>query len=579
MSAITQGRQALADWQRAQPRNWFDSHTILPLLLEKYAPKALLEEFTQKLHDFGAEMANVDDLVFRCDQPEFAPKLERFDAIGRRQERVRFDAAYHTVGEKIYASGVMSVTGDRDRVVLQAALLHLASMHGEAGHTCPLACTAGLIKAIQRVGHPALQKALLPGLLNPEYNQRLHGSQFLTEVQGGSDVGANACVATKVQEESQNQPALWAITGEKWFCSVVDAPLYLMTARPQGAPPGTRGLGLFIVPHDLPVNSTIDVKPLPLRKEPDGPATPNHFTIRRLKNKLGTRAMASGEVDWQGAIAWQLGEIDRGFYNVVEIVLNTSRLFNALACSGMAWRTFVIASTYAEHRTAFGQPVARFASMDATLGELFVESAAILASTLDLTALEASGEAENALRLGLNMNKYWTSIQTTSVIHKGIEVLGGNGAIEDFSPLPRMYRDAMVTESWEGTHAVLAAQTLRDIQRLRLHEPWLQWLGARVEALKETAFGPELANRLTVLRDEATRIQTSTAEDEAILTRAWIEQAMVLHQGVCLLELLDLPGNSGENTLPPQLITHWFALHPLRQPVRERGWWPRLKNA
>ena len=575
MDAIAKGRQALADWKAAQPTNWYDSHTILPLLLTRYAPTELRAEFQARLRQFGGEMAGIDDLVHRCDQPEFSPRLERFDAIGRRQERVRFDAAYHQTGALIYGSGVMTVTGDRSRAVLQAALVHLASMHGEAGHTCPLACTAGLIKSIQRVGHDGLKRGLLPRLQNPDYAERLHGSQFLTEVQGGSDVGSNACTAELIAPATATSPARWAITGEKWFCSVVDAPLYLMTARPVGAVEGTRGLGLFVVPHDLPTGEAVHVKPMSHRGATQGPPQPNHLTIRRLKNKLGTRAMASGEVDWQGAIGWQLGGIDRGFYNVVEIVLNTSRLFNAMACSGMAWRTFLEASTYAQFRDAFGQPIAQFPSMDALLSELFVEATAILASTVDLVAAEASGAVDDAVRLGLNMNKYWTSIQTTAVIHKGIEVMGGNGAIEDFSPLPRLYRDAMVTESWEGTHAVLAAQSLRDVQRLKLHEPWLAWIGGRIAALQSAEFGAELTTRLELLQTEVARIQASQEPDAPMAMRQWMELAMILHQAVCLAELCNLK-MLPKQPLPPQVVRQWFALHPHVQATRVVGWWPRL---
>ncbi len=575
MDAIAQGRQSLADWKAALPTNWYDSHPILPLLLARYAPSELRAEFQHRLRQFGGEMASADDQVVRCDQPEFGPRLERFDAIGRRLERVRFDAAYHAYGALIYRSGVMTVTGDKSRAVFQAALVHLASMHGEAGHVCPLACTAGLIKAIQRVGHNGLKRGLLPRLQNPDYAERLHGSQFLTEVQGGSDVGTNACTAELIAPATEHSPARWAITGEKWFCSVVDAPLYLVTARPVGAAAGTRGLGLFVIPHDLPAEDAVHVKPMSHRTSTQAPPTTNHFTIRRLKNKLGTRAMASGEVDWQGAVGWQLGELDRGFHTVVDIVLNTSRLFNALACSGMAWRTFVEASTYAQYRTAFGQPISEFASMDAILSELFVEATAVLASTVDLVALEASGKADQALRLGLNMNKYWTSLQATSSIHKGIEVLGGNGAIEDFSPLPRLYRDAMVTESWEGTHAVLAAQSLRDVQRLNLHTAWLAWIGERVAALATTQFGDELDRRLSLLTVEAQRIATDDAPDAPIAMRQWMELAMILHQAVCLVELVGLAAPAGQQ-LPDAIVLQWFDLHPHVRHERVKGWWPRL---
>lgn len=564
--AIARGRQELIAWRSAFPKDFYAANSALRALVARHAPAADLAGLHGRLHAFGQAMGGAEGLVLRADQPATGPVLERWDALGRRQERVRFDGAYHEVGRLIYGSGVMGLTGQKGRGVEQAVLIYLASHHGEAGHVCPLACTAGMIKAIQRVGHPGLQKALLPLLTDPAYATRLHASQFLTEVQGGSDVGANATRAVPVAPESAEVPATWAIHGEKWFCSVIDAPLYLMTARPEGAPQGTRGLGLFVVPHDLPPRDRVEQPAL--SHLPGNPPSPvNHFAIRRLKNKLGTRAMASGEVDWHGALAWQLGPLDKGFYNVIEIVLNTSRLLNALACAGMMYRAFLEASTFARHRGAFGQPIARYALVDGQVAQIYAEAVAAIASTLDLIALEDDGSQPEALRLGLNLNKYWTSVRNTQMVRLAMEVLGGNGTIEDFSPLPRLYRDAMVTESWEGTHNVLAAQTHRDMAKLRLHEAWLGWIGGRLTGLK----GPlveGLQARHQALATEAARLASSGTDSEGPALRAWMDQAMVLHQGMALTELAETGG------LPREVAECFLGHHPLRtfQPVR--GWWP-----
>lgn len=568
-TASTRGRAHLAEWHKARPDNWFTANTLLVDLVHRHAPAGELAGILERLGRFGSQIAALEPQVHRSGSEPWTPVLERWDGIGRRQERVRHDHAHHEIGEVVYGSGVMSITGRPERAIEQAALMLLSSHHGEAGHNCPLACTAGMIKAIQRVGHPALQKALLPRLLDSRYDQRLYGSQFLTEVQGGSDVGANACEASPLHPETADRPAMWRISGEKWFCSVVDAPIHLMTARPVGAPAGTKGLGLFLVPHDLPDADRVDVQPLrPFGQEP---REVNHFAIRRLKHKLGTKGMASGEVDWNGAHAWQLGPIDRGFYNVVEIVLDTSRLFNALATAGSTWRAFWEASTFARHRQAFGQPIADFAAVDRALGQLYAEGAAATAGTFDLIALEAAGTHPEALRLALNANKYWTSIRNTQMVRLAIEVLGGNGAIEDFSPLPRLFRDSIVTESWEGTHNVLAAQTLRDMQRLRLHVPFLDWLGARVTALPQG----DLHERMERLRREADRLARSPDPEAPIAVRTWMENAMVVHQAVTLRELGAHQEATGRPVLDPRVVGQLLALHPWREPVTVQGWYPR----
>ncbi len=568
IDAISQGRADLIAWRQSDDGNWYRGNAALVAMVEHFAPHAGAQVHSHLEH-FGRQVGASEGLVHRCSHDPNLPVLDRFDYLGRRQERVRFDASYHEWGKIIYGSGVMSVTGQAGRAVEQAVLMILSAHHGEAGHTCPLACTAGMIKAIQRCGHPALQKALLPGLLNPHYDRRLYGAQFLTEVQGGSDVGANATQATLIGAETAENPALWALTGEKWFCSVIDAPLYVLTARPDGAAAGTKGLGLFIVPHDLPQGRDVAQSPMSHTLF-DTPREPNQLTIRRLKHKLGTRAMASGEVDWQGARGWQLGPLDQGFHHVVDIVLNTSRLWNAMACCGMLWRSYREASGFARFRRAFGQPIGHFANTNAMVAQVFAEACAATASTLDLVAIDAAGSDPDAVRLGLNMNKYWTSVRTTQMIRNAMEVIGGNAAIEDFTPLGRLYRDALVTESWEGAHNVLIAQCWRDMQRLSLHRPWLDLLSRRAGELPMSSLQSALRQRLAVLEVDAAELVASRNSDDARSARAFVENAMVAHQGLCLAELSQRAPTAIDPAVPQQFL----AVHPHRRAVAETGWWP-----
>ena len=564
MDAIESGRQDLVRWREAWPPHFYTANPALADLLSWRAEGEPDGAMGERLAAFGGQMAvAAEPLVQRCSAEPWTPRLARFSGVGERSEGIEFDPSYHALGALIYGSGVMGLTDRADRALEQAALILLASHHGEAGHVCPLACTAGLIKVMGRAGPQWLRSRYLPALTDPNYSDRMWGSQFLTEVQGGSDVGANACQASLVRPETADRPALWRLTGEKWFCSVADASLFLVTARPESAESGTRGLGLFVVPRRLTAEE--------LGPE-GGPERVNHFTLRRLKDKLGTRAMASAELDWNGALGWQVGRLDRGFANVVGVVLNTSRLFNALACAGAMWRAYTVADTFARHRRAFGQPIDRFPLIQQSLATLYAEALAATASTFDLVAMEADTQRQAVWRLGLNMNKYWTSIRNTRMQCQAIEVLGGNGTIEDFSPLPRLYRDAMVTESWEGTHNVLAAQCQRDMHRYRLHEGWLEDAARRLRGVPDAS--DQLTPRLSILQREAMELAADMDPERTIALRSWIERAMVLHQGICLAELAAWQRARGRTPLPESVMAHLLRLHPANGQGSGERWWP-----
>ncbi len=266
-------------------------------------------------------------------------------------------------------------------------------------------------------------------------------------------MGANATVARPNPAEA----GTWLLDGEKWFCSVADAELFVVTARPEGAPGGTGGLACFLV----------------ARRRDDGSI--NGFSLRRLKEKIGTRTLATGEIDFRGAVGRPIGRLDEGFKIAVDIVLNTSRFMNALGSAGFMRRAYVEAAAYAATREAFGQPIGAYPLVRETLAIMRAEHAGALAATFYLAELIdrldlGTGDEDDRLlhRLLVNANKYWTSIVATDVVHRGIEVLGGNGAIETFSVLPRLYRDSLVLESWEGSHNVLCLQVLHDAARFDL---------------------------------------------------------------------------------------------------------------
>ena len=461
MSATERGRADLAAWIAAQPDDLFADDTDLAALLAHHG----LSDRAAELSSTGRAVAGPLDAAVRVNnRPHNLPRLEGWDGIGRESAAIEHHPTWAEAGRIIYGTGIMSAYAEAPtphRFIL--TLFYLTGQAGEAGHNCPLACDAGAIRALQALGTPEQKERYLTRLLDPNFATNYTASQFLTEVQGGSDVGANAVEAAPAGDGS------WRIRGEKWFCSNADADVFLMTARVPGQGAGTAGLGLFLLPRRLP----------------DGQL--NRFRIRRLKDKLGTRSMASGELDFDGAYAEALGPVDQGIRNVLRFVITTSRLYNAFGCAAHARRAWVVASTYAQHRQAFGGPIARFPEVVETLACMRADAVASLASSLWLAGLLErhdqgllSREEEGFLRVAVNLNKMRTAVLAHEAINSGIEVLGGNGAIESFSVLPRLLRDNVVYENWEGTHNVLRAQVLRDARKLGVHDGFFAVLAAHL---------------------------------------------------------------------------------------------------
>lgn len=452
-AGIDDGRADLVAWEAEQPDNAYAADRHFREVLALHAGDALAT-LEADLLPFGAAVAGeLDALVRENNLHVNLPRLERHDGVGVAREQVIHHPAYHLAGEGIYGAGLIAALAEEPVWLGALARFYVSSTLGEAGHNCPVACTAGLVRVLQQLAPEPLQQRYLPGLLDRDYDRHLEGAQFLTEVQGGSDVGANACIAEPAGD------ARYRLSGEKWFCSNIDADLFLMTARRDAADSGTRGLGLFLVPRHLD----------------DG--RPNGFAVRRLKDKLGTRSMASGEVDFDGALGWHMGPLDAGFKNMMRLVIHTSRLYNAVGCCGLARRAYVTARGYARRRRAFGHTIADYPLVQETLAGIKAECDAMVSASFHIAALQdrleagrASEQEQDFLRLAVNLNKVRSAKSARWAVVEGIEVLGGNGAIETFSVLPRLLRDAIVYENWEGTHNTLLMQMWRDMHKARLQQ-------------------------------------------------------------------------------------------------------------
>jgi hypothetical protein len=238
----------------------------------------------------------------------------------------------------------------------------------------------------------------------------------------------------------------WILAGEKWFCSNADAEVVMLLARPQGAVGGTRGVGLFLMPRWLE----------------DG--SPNHYRIVRLKDKLGTRSMASGEIKLEGAIAYAVGKLDRGFVQMAEMV-NSSRLSNGVKSTALMRRAHHDAMTVAANRVVFGSriidlPLARRQLMKIMLAtEQALSMSFLTADALD-RAEAGSQDAAALLRILTPTLKFRATRDARKVCGDALEMRGGIGYIEEFATA-RLLRDAHLGSIWEGTGNIVALDALK----------------------------------------------------------------------------------------------------------------------
>ncbi len=263
------GRAAIARWEESRPDNFYDAAPLLVHGLRAHLGDDSFGDLEPRLRAFGGAVAGVvDPAVAAIESRHASPAVDG-------DQRVRFDPEYAEAGRAVWATGVVGAPAFE-----QAALLYLLAQAGEGGHACPVVCTAGLVRALRRNGPDALRDRFLPPLLEPDYDRADRGAQFLTEIQGGSDVGAN-------RVEAVPDGDAWRLFGEKWFCSVADADQFVVTARPRGAPEGTRGIGCFLVPRA--VDGAAERLPDPATEGQARNARPRH-----RRDRVRRRARISG---------------------------------------------------------------------------------------------------------------------------------------------------------------------------------------------------------------------------------------------------------------------------------------------
>ncbi len=320
------------------------------------------------------------------------------------------------------------------------AAVYLLNQNAEMGITCSVACTHGLVRVLRRYPEDGRSQAVLQAFADASSGDWIHGAQFVTEVQGGSDAGKNAVTAHK-------QGDAWSLQGQKWFCSNLTADYWLVTARPEGAPEGSKGVALFCVPRDQP-----------------------GYTVERLKDKLGTRALPTAEIVFHGAKGWAVGPLEKGLATMVSQVLVTSRVHNVVAAAAFARSAVREARAYAGFRSAFDAKLETLPLVAASLERLEKEADRMQAgafATVDAWATANRPDADEQAvwwsRILVSLAKAMTARRAPGLVYEAMMVLGGNGIEERFTLLPRLWRDSAILETWEGPYTLLLMNALQDL--------------------------------------------------------------------------------------------------------------------
>lgn len=374
------------------------------------------------------------------------PVLDAFDRHGRRIDHIDFHPAWHALVGQLIAAGAHAAPWDNARPGAQVARAAQYLLFGqvENGSQCPVTMTYASIPALRH--HPALAAEWLPVILSREYDPRAlpigqkRGALIgmgMTEKQGGTDVRANTTRATP-----QGASGAYSIVGHKWFLSVPQADAHLILART-----GDDGaVSCFLVPRFLP----------------DG--TRNAVRIQRLKDKVGNRSNASSEVEFCDALGWMIGAPGRGIPTILEMGSYT-RLDCVLGSTGIMRAALCHALHHARGRVAFGRALADQPLMRNVLADLALESEAATAFALRLArCFDAQDDPAQVLlgRMLTPAGKYWICKRAPGVCLEAMEVMGGNGYVED-GPLGRLYREAPVNSIWEGSGNVMCLDLLRAI--------------------------------------------------------------------------------------------------------------------
>ena len=436
--------------------NFYDIDPSLRTSLRLNMPPETYRHFeTYFRHLGGVAGGRLDALARLVDRNP--PALEHRDRFGNDVDNIIYHPAYREM-EKIgfedfkmhamcHAPGHFGL----DRPAPQAAkyVFQYLISQSEFGMMCPLSITDATIHVLNISASAELKNHLLPKMLSTDLSQLWKGTQFMTERAGGSDVSS-------LETTAREKDGVWRLYGDKWFASHTDAHVALILARPEGAPGGNAGIALFALPRHLPDGSR------------------NNYRIVRMKEKLGTKSLATCEIKLEGAQAYLVGNPNQGLKQMMGQV-NMSRLSHGVRAAGMMRRCLNEALQVARHRRAFGSRIIDHPLLRRQVMKILVPAEQALALSMLAAshmdrARAGSNEASQVIRILTPLVKFRACRDAIAAARAAMETRGGNGYIEEWVNA-RLVRDSHIGVLWEGTSNINAIDVVRRaVGKARAHE-------------------------------------------------------------------------------------------------------------
>jgi acyl-CoA dehydrogenase len=464
--------------------------------LEWHLGADLLAEVAPQLAEMGAHATAPATVALTLQADKELPQHIPYSAWGERIDEIRVSPSYRALGRIGVEAGVTALPYEETELKENARVVWAGLMllwaPSSAMYGCPIAMTDAAARTLLIHGDET-HAEVVRRLTSRDFEEAWTSGQWMTETAGGSDVGRTGTVARRGEDGN------WRLHGTKWFTSSTTSETALTLARPDGAPDGSRGLALFRVDRFLA----------------DG--TRNAIVVRRLKDKLGTRALPTAELELEGAIAFPVGEPNEGGgVRRISTMLNLTRIHNALGSVGAMGRGLALARSFAQVRTVFGEPLHTLPAHRATLAELAVDHAAALALVMRCCALTGRAEQgmasdhELSVLRGLTpLTKLATARWAVADAAEMMEALGGVGYCED-SGMPALVRDVHVMPIWEGTTNVLSLDVLRAEHR---NGAVTAVLADALEMAERAAGDDAVGHAAAAVKDAANRLKERIARD------------------------------------------------------------------
>ncbi len=409
------------------------------------------------------------------------PWLRMFNRDGARVDEILYPPEYWKMLRHGYQSGILWRVWKENSVIPAGLGIYLTSFY-DPGLACPYTVSLGTAVPLSKYGADELRQRWLPKLLAQD-DSVWQGATWMTEIKGGSDLGAN------VETVARKDGSRWLLTGDKYFTSNAGAELAVVAARPEGSPQNVRGLSLFLVP----------------RYRDNGEL---NYTIRRLKDKIATRSVPTGEIELRESESYLLGQADRGVYLILE-VLNVSRVANSMGSVGLAQRAMADALSFAQNRVVFGKSLIEQPLMRRQFDDRFRQLRA--ATKLAWMSLELLNEVwqqkppyserYHLFRLVTHLAKYWTAEFAVQSAKWSMQVHGGLGTLQEFH-VERWLREAMILAIWEGPSHRQILDGLEVMERKQAHQLLFQELSAKVPASALQTMEAKVARHLARTREE-----------------------------------------------------------------------------